>query len=133
DCKGAKSGDTVSMMYQWSGTEEAAFSAILQPLVAACGIVVKPESTRDQGLLDTRVQAGTPPDIAFWNVTQLNQYKDKLKTIDSLGGDKSNYADFFLSPGTINGKWLALPVKADIKTIIWYDPAVFTAKGYTVP
>jgi alpha-glucoside transport system substrate-binding protein len=35
--------------------------------------------------------------------------------------------------GSINGKLLALPAKADIKTIIWYSPAQFTALGYTVP
>ncbi|MBI4673266.1 MAG: extracellular solute-binding protein [Chloroflexi bacterium] len=99
----------------------------------ACGIVIKPESTRDQALLDTKVQAGTPPDIAFWNVTQLNQYKAKLVPMDQLGATKANYADFFTTPGTIDGKWLGLPVKADIKTIIWYSPVVFQAKGYTVP
>ena len=133
DCMGAKSGDEVSMLYQWSGVEEENFNAIMKPLVDACGIVLKPESTRDQALLDTRVQAGTPPDLAFWNVSQLVQYQDKLKTMDSLGAQKSNYADFFTSPGTINGKWLGLPVKADVKTIIWYDPANFEAFGYTVP
>jgi alpha-glucoside transport system substrate-binding protein len=133
DCKGANNGDTVSMIYQWSGTEEAALNSVLKPLADACGIVFKPESTRDQSLLDTRVQANNPPDIAFWNVTQLNQYKDKLKAMDSLGADKGNYADFFTKPGTIDGKWLGLPVKADVKTIIWYSPVVFDAKGYKVP
>ena len=133
DCMGAKSGDEVSMLYQWSGVEETNLNTILQPVVDACGIVLKPESTRDQGLLDTRVQAGTPPDIAFWNVAQLVQYQDKLKTMDSLGAHKDNYADFFTGPGTIKGKWLGLPVKADVKTIIWYSPANFQSLGYTVP
>src|SRR5437899_839568 len=63
DCKGAKQGDTISMLYQWSGTDEAALNQVLRPLVQACGIVIKPESTRDPALLDTRVQAGSPPDI----------------------------------------------------------------------
>jgi alpha-glucoside transport system substrate-binding protein len=102
-------------------------------LVDACGLVINPESTRDQALLDTKVQAGTPPDIAFWNVAQLVQYADKLQTMDALGAHAENYADFFKDPGTIDGKWLGLPVKADIKTIIWYSPVVFEAKGYTVP
>jgi len=133
DCKGAKSGDTISMLYQWSGVEEQSLNQILQPLVDACGIVLKPESTRDQALLDTRVKAGTPPDIAFWNVTQLNQYKDKLVAMDTLGANASSYANFFLTPGTIDGKWLGLPVKSDVKTIIWYSPANFTAAGYAVP
>jgi len=133
DCMGAQAGDTISMLYQWSGVEEASLNQVLQPLVDKCGIALKPESTRDQALLDTRVQAGTPPDIAFWNVAQLVQYKDKLIPMDQLGANRSNYADFFVTPGTVDGKWLGLPVKADVKTIIWYSPVVFQAKGYTVP
>jgi len=133
DCMGAASGDTVSMIYQWSGDEEASLNEILQPLADACGIVFQPESTRDQALLDTRVQGGNPPDIAFWNVTQLNLYVDQLKAMDALGGHAENYAAFFTAPGTVNGKWVGLPVKADVKTMIWYNPAVFNAKGYTVP
>ena len=121
------------MLYQWSGVEEAALNQVLQPLLDACGIVLKPESTRDQALLDTRVQAGTPPDVAFWQVAQLVQYKDKLKTMDSLGADASSYGDFFVAPMTIDGKWLGLPIKADVKSIIWYSPANFETLGYKVP
>lgn len=133
DCMGAKQGDTISMLYQWSGTEEAALNQILKPLVDACGIVLKPESTRDQALLDTRVQAGTPPDVAFWQVAQLVQYKDKLKAMDTLGANSGNYSAFFLDPVTVDGKWLGLPIKADVKSIIWYSPANFETLGYTVP
>lgn len=133
DCMGAKKGDEVSLMYQWSGVEEASLNQVLQPLIDACGIVLKPESTRDQALLDTRVKAGTPPDITFWNVAQLVQYKDQLKPMDTLGAHRDSYADFFVTPGTVDGKWLGLPVKADVKTIIWYNPANFKAAGYEVP
>ncbi len=133
DCKGAQSGDVITMLYQWSGEEETKLNTILQPLVDACGIVIEPESTRDQALLDTKVQAGTPPDNAFWNVAQLVQYQDQLVDMGTLGASAASYADFFRTPGTISGRWLGLPVKADIKTIIWYSPVVFESKGYTVP
>jgi alpha-glucoside transport system substrate-binding protein len=63
----------------------------------------------------------------------LNQYKDKLKPMDELGASKDSYADFFLTPGTVDGKWLGLPVKADVKSIIWYSPSNFDALGYKVP
>ena len=133
DCMGGASGDEISMLYQWSGVEEAALNQVLQPLIDSCGFVLKPESTRDQALLDTRVQAGTPPDIVFWQVVQLVQYQDQLKTMDSLGADKASYKDFFLTPMTVEGKWLGLPVKADVKSIIWYSPANFEALSYKVP
>src|SRR5215207_5831351 len=133
DCKGAQPGDEISMLYQWSGVEEEALNSVLQPLIDACGIVLRPESTRDQALLDTRVQAGTPPDVTFWTLAAAIRYQDELFAMDELGADAANYPDFFRNTGTINGKWVALPVKADIKTMIWYSPIVFEAKGYTVP
>ena len=133
DCTGVKEGDVVTMLYQWSGEEEAKLTQILTPWMEACKTSVSPESTRDQALLDTRVQAGTPPDIAFWQVPQLTQYKDKLVPMDTLGADKSNYAGYWGDIGTIDGKWLGLPVKADPKTLIWYSPAAFETAGYTVP
>jgi len=133
DCKGAKSGDTLTMLYQLSGNEETSLNQILKPLADACGITFKGESTRDQGLLNTRVEAGTPPDMAMPQPSQVQRYADRLKDVGELGADKANYADFWLNFGTFNGKLVALPVKADIKTIIWYSPAVFKAKGYAVP
>ncbi|HBA91173.1 MAG TPA: hypothetical protein DCZ08_05235, partial [Anaerolineaceae bacterium] len=132
-CMGAASGDEITMLYQWSGQEEERLNQILKPLADTCGIVFKPESTRDQALLDTRVQAGTPPDIAFWNVTQLTQYQDLLKDMGSLGASRDAYIPGAIDPGVINDKWLGLPVKSDIKTIIWYSPVNFEAAGYTVP
>lgn len=133
DCKGAASGDSITMYYQWSGQEEQRLNEILKPLVDACGISIKPTSTRDPAVLDTQVKAGNPPDIAFWDIGHVATYQDKLQPLDTLGGDKSQYQSFFTDPGTFNGKWLALPVKTDIKTIVWYSPTVFQAKGYTVP
>lgn len=132
-CMGAQPGDEISMLYQWAGAEEAALNQVLQPLVDTCGIVLRPESTRDQALLDTRVQAGNPPDVAFWQVSQLVQYQDQLKSMDDLGAQRASYGDFFLDPVTVNGNWLGLPIKADVKSIIWYSPANFEAFGYTVP
>jgi alpha-glucoside transport system substrate-binding protein len=133
DCMGAKEGDEITMLYQWSGVEEENLNKILQPFVEACGVTISPESTRDQALLDTRVQAGTPPDIAFWNVTQLEQYQDQLFAMPDLGVNEENYSDFWSDIGSVNGKWLGLPVKADPKTLVWYSPANFEEAGYDVP
>ena len=133
DCMGAAEGDEVTMLYQWSGTEEENLNRILQPVVDACGIVLAPESTRDHALLDTRVAAGTPPDIAFWTSSALDLYQDQLVPIDQAGGNPDNYAGFWKDLGTRGGKWVGLMVKADIKSIIWYSPVVFDAYGYTVP
>ncbi len=133
DCKGAQAGDEVTLLYQWSGAEEEKLNQILKPLVDACGIVLAPESTRDHALLDTRVEAGTPPDIAFWTASAMDLYQDRLVAIDAVGGNPDSYASFWKDMGTKGGKWVGLMVKADIKSIIWYSPIVFDAYGYEVP
>ncbi len=133
DCMGAKSGDAITLLYQWSGTEEQNWNKIVAPLVAACGLVLKPESSRDQALLGTRVSAGTPDDVVFYNVAQLIQYQSMLKDFSTLGVHAENYSDAWKKLGTINGKWVGLPVKSDTKTIVWYDPANFQSAGYQVP
>jgi alpha-glucoside transport system substrate-binding protein len=133
DCMGAEEGAEITMLYQWSGVEEENLNSILQPFVDACGVTISPESTRDQALLDTRVQAGTPPDIAFWNVTQLEQYQEQLFPMTELGVHEENYADFWVNFGSVDDQWLGLPVKADPKTLIWYSPTNFEEADYSIP
>ena len=133
DCAGAGAGDEVTVLYQWSGTEEESFNAIVKPLVDACGIQVVAQSTRDAAVLDAKAKS-TPPDVIFWPTTApLTLYGDNLLDLASVGADAGNYASFWKDMGSSAGKWMAVPVKADIKTIIWYSPAAFDLFGYNVP
>jgi alpha-glucoside transport system substrate-binding protein len=133
DCKGAASGDSITVVYEWSGAEQASFNDVIKPLIDACGIQVNATTSRDPAVLDTMVKS-TPPDVLFWpDLSPVNLYADKLKALDSVGADKSNYASFWMDMGSANGNWLAIPAKADVKSIIWYSPTQFQALGYTVP
>ncbi len=133
DCKGAASGDTLTVVYQWSGTEEESFNTIIKPFEDACGIKVNGQSTRDAAVLDTMVKS-TPPDVLFWpDLSPLKLYTAQLQPLDTVGADTTNYAPYWITMGTSGGKLLALAVKADVKSIIWYSPAQFKALGYTVP
>jgi alpha-glucoside transport system substrate-binding protein len=132
-CGGAKSGDQVSVMYQWTGNEESLFNSIIAPFVDACGVKIVANSTRDAAVLDTAAKS-TPPDVLFWPTTSpLSLYTSQLQDLTQLGIDPANYASYWVNMGTVGGKLLTLPAKADIKTIIWYSPAQFAANGYTVP
>jgi alpha-glucoside transport system substrate-binding protein len=133
DCMGVQQGDTLSVMYQWTGAEEEKINAIFKPFVDACGVKINAEATRDSAVLDTRVKSD-PPDILFWPSTApVTLYSDKLQDLGQLGALAQNYASYWVDMGTVGGKWLALPVKADIKSIIWYSPVQFETFGYTVP
>ena len=132
DCMGAE-GAEVTVLYQWSGAEEEKFNAVVKPLVDACGINIVAQSTRDDAVLDTKAKSA-PPDVLFWPKTSpMLLYTDLLKDLDAVGADAANYANYWKDMGTTGGRWLAIPVKADIKTIIWYSPAAFELFGYSVP
>ena len=132
-CMGAQPGDQLTVMYQWSGAEEESFNTIVKPLLDACGIKLVAQTNRDMAVLDTAVKS-TPPDVLFWpDLRPLKLYSDKLLALDSVGADKSSFASYWMDMGTTNGKWVAIPVKADVKSIIWYSPAQFQALSYQVP
>jgi alpha-glucoside transport system substrate-binding protein len=133
DCGGASAGDTLTVMYQWSGAEEEKINAVFAPFVDECGVSIVAESTRDLAVLDTRAKSD-PPDLLFWPSTAPSLlYTDQLQDLASIGANADNYADYWLDIGSVGGAWLAVPVKADIKTIIWYSPVQFEAFGYAVP
>ncbi|MFZ2095865.1 MAG: hypothetical protein WAV05_04430, partial [Anaerolineales bacterium] len=95
DCMGANSGDQVTVMYQWSGDEEAKFNSIIAPFVDACGVQIVANSTRDAAVLDTAVKS-TPPDVLFWPTTSpLTLYTSQLQDLSALGVDPANYASYW--------------------------------------
>jgi alpha-glucoside transport system substrate-binding protein len=133
DCMGAKPGDTLSLLYPWSGTQEEMLKVILKPLVDTCGIVLDSESVPNPAMLNQRVEIGTPPDIIFGKVATFIQYQNMLKPLAELGIHAENYVDYWIETGSVDGSWLGLPVKVDPETIMWYSPATFQAFGYQVP
>lgn len=134
DCMGSE-GSTLSVMASWAGEEEETFRSIIAPLLDACSITLNYEGTRDMNtLLPTRVEGGNPPDIAvFANPGALRSFADNLVPLTELGVNADNYSESWQELGTVNGEWLGLPVKTDIKSLVWYSPVSFEAGGYEVP
>jgi alpha-glucoside transport system substrate-binding protein len=44
-----------------------------------------------------------------------------------------NYVQGWVDLGSVDGVWYGLPVKTDIKSLVWYSPIAFEAAGYEVP
>lgn len=133
DCMGVESGTEITMIYQWTGTEEESINSILDPFVQECGVTITAEATRDAAVLDTRAKS-TPPDVLFWPSTSpANLYGDQMVDLNEVGAMVENYESYWINLGTFNDMLLALPVKADVKTMIWYSPVQFDLYGYQVP
>lgn len=138
---GSTDKGSVHVLAVWAGTEQDSFKAVLAPFEAQTGIKVLYESTRDvDSILATRIAAGNPPEIASLpSPATLTKYagQGKLVQLDNgvldMNTMNAQYAPGWIKLGTINSKLYEIFAWASVKGLVWYNPAKFTAKGYTVP
>jgi alpha-glucoside transport system substrate-binding protein len=131
----------VSIAVVWSGNELDTFQKVINQFEKDTGITVNIDAVgRDlPNVLPVRIAAGNPPDVAALpNPGQMKTFalQGSLVPLDSL----SNLADSsqaFVNLGTVsvNGTdhVYGIFIGADVKSLVWYDPKAFSAKGYTVP
>lgn len=133
-------GGSVSVIGTWSGAELDAFNQVVAPFTAKTGTKVNFEASRDQdAILTTRVAAGDPPDLAAApSPSLLTKFANekKLVNLDNIIDQttlKAQYDKSWIDLGTVNGHLVQVFSWASPKGFIWYDPKVWTAKGYEVP
>jgi alpha-glucoside transport system substrate-binding protein len=137
---GTKTGGTVKVLATWGGSEQASFLAMVKPFEDSTGIKVQYEGTRDlNAVLTTRVTAGNPPDLAgLPGPGQMITFAKagKLIALDNVvdqAAMKDQYGDSWQKLVQVNGKQYGIFIKAALKSLIWYDPKVFSANHWTVP
>lgn len=135
----AQSGK-VTILGTWGGHELAAFEKVLEPFEAATGIDVQFTGTRDlPAVLTTRVAAGNPPDMAALpNPGQMLElaaggHLVDLSQILDMDQLREDFAPVWLEMGSYDGKLVAIVLSADLKSLVWYNPKEFAARGYQVP
>lgn len=130
----------VTVMGVWGGQELEAFQEVMAAFTAKTGIRVQFEGTRDlPTLLQTRIAAGNPPDVAALpGPGAMKEYVEQGALVDLNGvldvttlNEDMNEA--WIELGTYKGGLYAIMFAADIKSLVWYRPDQFAAKGYEVP
>ncbi|MDI3548011.1 MAG: alpha-glucoside transport system substrate-binding protein [Halanaerobiales bacterium] len=130
----------LTVMGVWGGQELDAFMKVVESFEKASGIDVQFEGTRDlPTLLTTRLEAGNPPDVVA--LTGLGMMKDLAKSgnlVDLTGvldmeTLKEDYNQTWIDLATYKDGMYGLYISADIKSLVWYNPKEFAAKGYEVP
>lgn len=131
--------DTVTVFATWTDAEQANFEASFAAFEEDTGIDVQYEGDRNiNDLIISRVQGGNEPDIAFVNpgvtgdLVELGAARPLSDFMDTDALEES------LVPGLIDawavdGEPYGVPVKANFKSIIWYNPPAFEAAGYEIP
>ena len=131
---------TVNVLCVWDDDELESFQAMVAPWEEQTGGTMAFSGTRDLiAVLQARVAAGNPPDIAILpNPGQMVELAKggKLVALDSfLDMDTINqqYAQAWIDLGTVDGNLYGIFMKADSKGTVWYSPKNFAASGWEVP
>jgi alpha-glucoside transport system substrate-binding protein len=133
---------TVTIYGGYSAGDASAFQDELNiAFPASSGIKVKYTSLASFDTdITTKIRAGQAPDIAMWpQPGGLLAQKSKLVPLDKVLGAstlasiiKTEVPGFELL-GKSGNTTYGLPVSANLKSIVFYNPAVFKANGWKVP
>ena len=133
-----------------SGEEVGVYTSIVAPedtaqkdsykLFTTCtGAKVNYEGSKEfEAQLPVRVQAGNPPDIAY--VPQPGLLKTLVatgKVVEAPSQVSDNVDEFFgedwKTYGSVDDKFYAAPLGANVKSFVWYSPSMFAENGWEVP
>ncbi|GAB2584679.1 ABC transporter substrate-binding protein [Streptomyces capparidis] len=125
--------ERVTLIGPWTGGEEKAFRELLEPFERRHGIDVDYQgTTATREVLLAGVEASDPPHVAVLSGTgDLADFarRGKLRALRADAFDRSAYPDPWQARPRGDAKRYWVPVKADLKSIVWYrtdrggDPA----------
>jgi alpha-glucoside transport system substrate-binding protein len=133
DCLDAAPGDSLTVVYPWKGADQEKFTRLLDQIERACGIVFEVEVIDNITDLDIRMQVD-PPDILIWhNLVPLSLYQQQLRDLERLGANPEYYPAYWRELLWQSETWVALPIRAEIQSLVWYSPLNFEIHEYSVP
>lgn len=130
----------VTVLGQFTGKDRENFGRSLLLFEEKTGIEVDYESADDfAGLLQLRVGVLNPPDVAIFaqpglmadyaRSGELVPLSDFMETTAL----RAAYPDTWLDLGTVDDEAYAVWYRASVKSLVWYRPSAFEAKGYDTP
>ena len=136
----ASAADEVTIYGGFGGDQAKGFQAELDAFGAANGIKITYTTLASYDTdIRVKVKAGQAPNIGMWpQPGGLLEYSSVLEPIDGLKSVDLASIKKTLVPGWAGlavkgGKTYGLPVSANVKSLVWYNPANFKAAGLKVP
>ena len=88
--------------------------------------------------IDIQVEGGNPPDISIFpqpgKLADFANNGDVFALTDEVNASiDDNWIEDFQLNGNVDGTQYGVPVKTDLKSLVWYKPAAFADAGYEVP
>ncbi len=133
------SGKTISIYGSITGVEAAQLVSSWKDFTTCTGATVKYNGDKNfETQVVVQAKSGNSSDLAF--VPQpglLAQLVATGKVVEAPAQVAANVDKYWdkgwKTYGTVNGKFYASPLGANVKSLVWYSPKTFKAKGYTVP
>jgi alpha-glucoside transport system substrate-binding protein len=139
---GDLTGKTISVFTSIASASEAKpHTDSYKPFEKCTGATIKYEGSRSfEKQLPIRLKAGNAPDIAYIPqpgllATLVKDNPGKVYPAGELANTNVDtyYEASWKSYGSVDGKFYAVPVGANVKSFVWYSPKDFADKGYVVP
>ena len=131
-------GKTVSVYTSITAPEDAPHQASYKPFEECTGVTIKYEGSKEfEAQLPVRVKGGNAPDIAYLPqpgllATMVATGQVKEAPPEVVANVEKNMPDW-KQLGTVDGKFYAAALGANVKSFVWYSPKAFADKGYQVP
>ena len=103
------------------------------------GITINWNGSKEfEAQLPVRVEGGTAPQLAiFPQPGLLKAMVATGKMVEAPASVNANADEFYGADwkayGTVDGKFYAAPLGANVKSFVWYSPKVFADNGWTIP
>ncbi len=136
---GLPKGDGKVIIYGGYGEAQgAAFQKALTEFGQANGIEITFTSLASFDTdIKVKIEAGQEPDIAMWpqpgGLKNLAEYLLPLEDVIDLSKPLSTLVPGWDKLAVVDGKIYGLPVSANMKTLVFYNPSAFAKHGYSVP
>jgi alpha-glucoside transport system substrate-binding protein len=129
----------IEILSPWGGEEEQALLKVLARFTEETGIQVDHSGTRSVAEVVARAESGNPPDFYISPIPALvgefahDGYLVPLDSFMDMEKLKATYPPTWLDLSTVDDHLYGIWGETAPKSLVWYDPEVFAAKGYTLP
>ena len=134
-------GEEVFITGALVGNDAAGFQQNFDSFTEETGIIVSFQGSDNfEQEIQIQMESGDTPDIALFpqpgGVVDAAQ-RGYLVALEDVGVDldeyKANFSEYIVGLGTVDGIAYGGAHAFNLKSIVWYQPAEFEARGYSVP
>jgi alpha-glucoside transport system substrate-binding protein len=134
----ASAQKVVNVMHGWPGEQAPAFEKVVAAFEAEnpdIDVVIEIVSRDRPAILQARLAAGNPPDLTPhpW-IGIMREWAAEGSIVDLTGKvDTSDINPALVPIGEYMDGLYGLFIFPNVKSLVWYNPKEFAAKGYEVP